>query len=135
MADEQKKCKHCAMMIPKEAKICPFCRKKMPMSRVAALVFIIVVTIVIVWSMAIMPVHTPTTPPAGSDPKTATDAQIYREYELCMQYALKVKSDDKLRGDEMTTNCFTQLSKYGDKRMKKAFATYYDIDYKEKKKK
>ena len=24
----EKKCKHCAMMIPKEAKICPHCRKK-----------------------------------------------------------------------------------------------------------
>jgi RNA polymerase subunit RPABC4/transcription elongation factor Spt4 len=25
---EEKKCKYCAMMIPKEAKICPHCRKK-----------------------------------------------------------------------------------------------------------
>lgn len=24
----EKKCKHCAMMIPKEAKVCPYCRKK-----------------------------------------------------------------------------------------------------------
>lgn len=26
-----KKCKHCAMLIPSEAKICPYCRKKQPM--------------------------------------------------------------------------------------------------------
>lgn len=25
----EKKCKHCAMMIPKDAKICPYCRKKL----------------------------------------------------------------------------------------------------------
>lgn len=25
---EEKKCRHCAMMIPKEAKVCPHCRKK-----------------------------------------------------------------------------------------------------------
>lgn len=29
---EEKKCKYCAMMIPKEAKICPHCRKKQGMS-------------------------------------------------------------------------------------------------------
>ncbi len=26
---EEKKCKHCAMMIPKDAKICPHCREKL----------------------------------------------------------------------------------------------------------
>jgi len=28
----QKKCNYCAMMIPKDAKICPFCRKKLQVS-------------------------------------------------------------------------------------------------------
>ncbi len=30
--DDQKKCKHCAMMVPKEASICPHCRKRIKTS-------------------------------------------------------------------------------------------------------
>lgn len=42
---EEKKCRHCAMMIPKEAKICPHCRKKQETSIVVwilALIFIFI---------------------------------------------------------------------------------------------
>lgn len=28
----EKKCKHCAMMVPKDAKICPYCRKRLTTS-------------------------------------------------------------------------------------------------------
>jgi len=46
MSDEQKKCKYCAMMIPKEAKICPHCRKKLGWTlpaKIAATIFIFMV--------------------------------------------------------------------------------------------
>lgn len=40
MSDE-KKCKHCAMMIPKEAKVCPYCRKKLGTSNFVIFILII----------------------------------------------------------------------------------------------
>ena len=46
IADE-KKCKYCAMMIPKEAKICPHCRKKIPTSGITGLVIIIIFVFII----------------------------------------------------------------------------------------
>jgi len=39
MAD--KKCRHCAMFIPKEAKICPHCRKRQGMSLPLKIILII----------------------------------------------------------------------------------------------
>lgn len=38
----EKKCKHCAMMIPEEAKICPHCRKSQPSKTVRYLVLFII---------------------------------------------------------------------------------------------
>lgn len=123
---EEKKCHYCAMMIPKEAKICPHCRKKMPISGMTGLVIIIICTVIIVWALSSGTPTTPRTPPAGSDPQTATDDQIYREYEICMNDAKKTLPDDKLKGQEMVVNCYAQLKKYGDKRAKKAFKSYFD---------
>ncbi len=31
-----------------------------------------------------------------------------------------------LKGQEMVVNCYAQLKKYGDKRAKKAFKSYFD---------
>ena len=42
----EKKCKHCAMMIPQEASICPHCRKKQGTStgvKILAVIFILIV--------------------------------------------------------------------------------------------
>lgn len=44
---EEKKCKHCAMMIPKEAKVCPHCRKKQGTSLAVGCLAIIVIIIFI----------------------------------------------------------------------------------------
>ena len=44
----EKKCSYCAMMIPKEAKVCPHCRKKMPISSAAGFIIIIISTIAII---------------------------------------------------------------------------------------
>jgi hypothetical protein len=69
------------------------------------------------------------TPSEESGIKYDTDAQIYREYEICMHNAEKTLADDKLKGREMALNCYGQLRKYGEERTKKAMATYYDLDY------
>jgi hypothetical protein len=49
MLESEKKCKYCAMTIPKEAKICPFCRKKLGWTLPAkifalSLLFIVIVS-------------------------------------------------------------------------------------------
>ncbi len=45
---EEKKCRHCAMMIPKEAKVCPHCRKKQGINK---LVIIIPLFLLAIWWM------------------------------------------------------------------------------------
>jgi hypothetical protein len=44
---EEKKCKHCAMMIPKDAKICPHCKEKQGTSLLVGFLAIIAVFIFI----------------------------------------------------------------------------------------
>jgi len=51
---EEKKCKHCAMMIPAEAKICPHCRKSVPRT-ISNLVSIAVIIFVIGMCIANIP--------------------------------------------------------------------------------
>jgi hypothetical protein len=125
---EEKKCTYCAMMIPKEAKICPHCHKKMPLSGGVVLTVILVSSFFIIWAIGSGSKSPPRTPPAGSDPATATDDQIYREYEICMNGAKKTLADDKLKGQEMVVNCYGQLKKYGEERAKKAFKLYFDSE-------
>lgn len=117
------------MMIPKEAKICPYCRKTLGTSTGVKIlsVFIVIFLILFIIGLSSQTPSTPRTPPSGSDPKTATDDQIFREYEVCMSDAKKTLADDKLQGQNMIVNCFAQLSKYGDKRKRKAFKTYVDL--------
>jgi hypothetical protein len=123
---EEKKCSYCAMMIPKEAKICPYCRKKMPLSGMTVLVTIIIATVIIVWSMLSGTHTTPRTPPVDSDPASATHEQIYRQYEICMNEANKTLVDDKIKGQNEVVMCFAQLQKYGEKETKAIFKEYMD---------
>jgi hypothetical protein len=60
--------------------------------------------------------------------QSTTDAQIYREFEICMNKAKKIVDDNKLEGRAIAANCMMQLKKYGDKRAKKAFNTYFYLD-------
>lgn len=126
MDASQKKCSYCAMEIPKEAKICPFCRKKMPVSGKAALIIIALASIIIVWGMISATSRPSRTPSPGSDPATATHDQIFREYELCMNDAKKTLTHDKQQGQNMVVMCYSQLKKYGDQRAKKIFIEYHD---------
>lgn len=124
---EEKKCTYCAMMIPKEAKICPHCRKKMPISGGVAFAVILIFTFIIILAIGSGSNTSQRTPPANSDPATATDDQIYREFEICMNNAKKILPEDKLRGQRLVASCTTGMQKYGDARARKAFQQYYDF--------
>ena len=67
------------------------------------------------------------TAPDLNDPSLVTDAQIYREFEVCMNEAKKTVGDDKMKGQAIAANCMMGLKKYGDARAKKAFAFYFDL--------
>lgn len=41
--ENEKKCKHCAMMISKEAKVCPHCRKRQGMSVVGGIFLVVAI--------------------------------------------------------------------------------------------
>ena len=61
---EEKKCKYCAMWIPKEAKICPHCRKKQP-STTSGLIILLSIIIGVIWYMS-----------SGTSQKTVTEPSI-----------------------------------------------------------
>jgi hypothetical protein len=48
IAPTEKRCRHCAMMIPKEAKICPLCRKRQGVSSPLALFLILIAGLCII---------------------------------------------------------------------------------------
>lgn len=123
---EFKKCTYCAMDIPKEAKICPHCRKKMPIPGGVALFVIIAATIIIVMAISSAPKTSSRTPAPDSDPATATYQQVFREYEICMNASKELLANDKQRGQEKATRCFMKLQTYGQEKAKKAFMEYHE---------
>jgi hypothetical protein len=52
----EKKCRHCAMMIPEEAKICPYCRKKQASGNLILQILLVsfVIIIVIPYCLGVM---------------------------------------------------------------------------------
>ena len=83
----EKKCKHCAMMIPKDAKICPHCRKKLGWTWPAK---IFVGLVILVALGALIGKNNPETPqpPQPQKPIAApieiisvTSEQLYKEYD------------------------------------------------------
>ncbi|MEI6243330.1 MAG: hypothetical protein WCP39_08030 [Chlamydiota bacterium] len=75
MADQEKKCKHCAMMIPKEAKICPHCRKKQGTSTAVGCLAIFILLMIFA---AIIPFVTGNKPGGGnSEPNVNIGEQGY----------------------------------------------------------
>lgn len=80
----EKKCKHCAMMIPQDAKICPHCRKKLGWSLPAK----IFVGLIILGAFgALIGKNNPETPqpqkPVAAPVEiiSVTSEQLYKEYE------------------------------------------------------
>lgn len=138
-------CHECEKDVSSEAKLCPNCGapvKKQTSSIVIigggliVLFLFIVLIAVFITSLFNTGNNTPSTPTVVSDPKSstdatiyresATDAQIYREFEICMNAAKKTVDDNKLEGQAIAFRCMGQLQKYGDKRARKAFNTYFE---------
>ena len=125
-----KKCKECGKEISTEAKECPQCGKPQPKKTNWGCILpaILIPFGFIVWVATTMPPTTQRTPPIVSlDPKTATDSEIYQEFEFCMDSAKKKLSKDELEGTTASLACMTQLKKYGDQRAGKAFGIYFDL--------
>lgn len=57
-----------------------------------------------------------------------TDEQIYREFEVCMNSSQGLIGNDKLEARRIAANCMAKLQKYGDKRARKAFNIYFNLD-------
>jgi hypothetical protein len=127
-----KKCKECGKEISTAASKCPNCGKPQTKNSTWILLGIIAFFFII----GIMPVlfHSPS--PSLSIPivqdtpqvnQNATDAQIYREFEVCMNNAKKEKDDNKLEYQHLSGECMLRLNKYGKKRAAKAFNLYFDM--------
>ncbi|MCX5825332.1 MAG: hypothetical protein NTY86_18020 [Deltaproteobacteria bacterium] len=123
-----KKCKECDKEISTDAKVCPQCGKPQPKrSPWGCAIVAVIAVIIFMFAISNQSPTTPRTPPVGSDPATATDEQIYREFEVCMNEAKKTVGDDKLKGQAIAGNCMLGLKKYGDKRAQKAFKLYFNL--------
>src|SRR5208283_1373454 len=104
----EKKCKYCAMMVPKDAAICPYCRKRLKTSPVVWFIAIVLGFSLIV-SMQDMIKRTQNVTPDSQK----TDEEIYREFKNCV--------GEKPDGDRLLY-CHEETEKrYGDKKAKKAF--------------
>jgi hypothetical protein len=124
--NNHKKCIHCAMQIPADAKICPYCRKSLSVAGKIAALIIIGAILLIISIVGTSTTKETRTPPDGGDPSTATYKQVFREYEICMNEARALLTSDKQRGQEKATRCFMKLQTYGQEKAKKAFMEYHE---------
>ncbi|MCK9362095.1 MAG: OB-fold putative lipoprotein [Syntrophales bacterium] len=91
----EKKCRYCAMMIPKDAKICPHCRKKFGWTWPVKIVVGLIVLGVIGSFMGKNSRETPQAPKPAAKPTeiiSITSEQLYKEYE-----ANEVAADPKYK--------------------------------------
>lgn len=103
MADE-KKCKSCAKMIPKEAKVCPYCRRHQISSRLVKAFFIILGLFII------LPFYLPKTPSSSTTSIDSVDAYIMAtkfakqnlKHPHTASFAAHLQSDIKSEGDTWT---------------------------------
>lgn len=82
---EEKKCKHCAMMIPKEAKICPYCRKTQgwkPVTKILAFLVSLFIVITIIGTFT----SQDTTVQITSDQKTSEEDLPKRAFYKSQEY-------------------------------------------------
>ncbi|GEM_PF-4094550 len=126
----EKQCPKCKMMIDQGATKCPHCRSTVGTSMGTWIIAGILVLFLISFMSGVSKNSSSisSTPDVSSNPATATDDQIYREFEICMNDAKKALPENKLEGRRQAAFCVGELSKYGNKRAKKAMAMYFDMD-------
>ena len=89
----EKKCRYCATIIPKEAKICPNCRKKLGWTwpaKIVAVLFVLFVIGTVAGKSNPPAERAPEAPPPP--PIEITSEQLYKEYE-----ANEVAADQKYK--------------------------------------
>ena len=119
-----KKCKECGHEISDAAGKCPSCgAPQTKKSTYGCLIAVILLTLYISWVST-----APRTSSLPTDINTATDVQIYREFEICMNSAKEQMKNNKLKGRQTAVICVSRLEKYGDARAKKAMKIYFDMD-------
>lgn len=125
------RCHECKKDVSSAAKACPNCgapvKKTSMTTKIVGVLILFIIFMAFIGSFSGPSTSTPRTPAPGSDPSTASDAQIYREFEICMNEAKKTIDDDKMRGQAIAAKCMLGLKKYGDARAKKAFNMYFDL--------
>lgn len=80
----EKKCKHCAMMIPKEAKVCPHCRKKQGTSFAVGCLAVVAVVIFISIMATILSTRGPETSKVSDD--DLAERAFYKSQEYMKGY-------------------------------------------------
>lgn len=119
--------------MPAEALKCPHCGKGQALGFVGKIGLIFLVGIIGLIIVAI--IKEPKMPTAPTNEGTSSniendviiDDQIYREFEICMNWAKENMNDNKLATRDRSAFCMTELQKYGDKRAKKAFNMYFSL--------
>jgi hypothetical protein len=129
-------CHECKKDVSSEAKLCPNCgapvkkptsiTTKIGVGLLLFFILLIFVGIMLAPGNKTPTTPTPTAPPIKEGSQVATDAQIYRELEVCMNYAKKYENDDKLEFQRLSGNCILGLKKYNKKQAAKAFKEYFD---------
>ena len=84
---DTKTCPHCAMVVPKAARICPHCRKRLgthPLTMGCAVLFGLVVVIAVIGNLS-----SPTSKPSNVTPPTAEDEKTFKAKEAAAAAANK----------------------------------------------
>lgn len=115
--------------IPPQIKQSPTAIKKRPIKKGVIILGILIFFFFVLYlsSLKNTSINSPSLP-TSDNPKSATDDQIYREFELCMNSAKEKISDNKLEGRRIAAYCVGRLQKYDQKQAKKAFDLYFDLD-------
>ena len=124
-------CHECKNNVSSEAKTCPNCgapvkKPTSPIVKGFGILILIFIFLAFVGFLFSPGTKTPVSAPSVNNyPVSATDEHIYRELEVCMNYAKKYMNDDKLEFQRLSGECILGLKKYDKKQAAKAFNLYF----------
>jgi hypothetical protein len=105
----EKKCKYCAMMIPKEAKFCPHCRKRQGMSVGFKLLLGLILFSALMAAISLL----------WNSGKNASDDVVYTEVTRCMDLQYSLRPDWKPSDTYKSASCISNATaRYGEERIK-----------------